>query len=125
MVALPTPALAATASMEMAATLCPVLSISSTASRMASSACALRGRPGALRSWPVPMTAPAPATAPVSLTAVFMVFIVTDALRLDQFHALLLGQTFGGRGSGSGRGALSGEPQHGDHRTEQGEDDAA
>src|SRR3954469_18588597 len=98
MVALPTPAFDATASMEIAATLCPELSISSTASRMASSACALRGRPGALRSWAV------------SFTAVCMVFIVTYALRLDQFHALLLGQTLGRGGDGSGRGALSGQP---------------
>src|SRR3954464_6410796 len=112
MVALPTPALAAPASIEMAAKLWPAASIASTASRMASSACALRGRPGALRSWPAP------------LTAVVMAFIVTYASRLDQFHALLLGQALGrGRGGRGGR-ALAGQPEHRDDGAQQRHDHA-
>src|SRR4051812_12581676 len=113
MVALPTPALAATASMEMAATLWPAPSSSSTASRIASSAYALRGRPGPLRSWPV------------SLTAVVMAFIVTYESRLDQFHALFLGQTLGRGGDGSGGRALAGQPEQRDDRAQQGDDHAA
>src|ERR1041384_2997543 len=100
MVALPTPALAATASMEMAATLWPAPSSSSTASRMASSACALRGRPGALRSWPV------------SVTAVVMAFIVTDCSRFDQLDALLLGQRRSRVGHGRRVRALAGHEHH-------------
>src|SRR5947209_19938009 len=51
MVALPTPARAAIASIEIASAGVPSASRSRTASMIASSARALRGRPGALRSW--------------------------------------------------------------------------
>src|SRR2546421_3976408 len=51
MVALPTPARAATASIEISSASVPSASRSSTASMIASSARALRGRPGDWRSW--------------------------------------------------------------------------
>src|SRR3954465_2324076 len=98
MVALPTPAFAATASMVIAATLWPSLSSSRTASRMASSACALRGRPGDLRAWAG------------SVTAV-MAFIFTYVSRLDQFHALLFGEALRGGRRRSGGRALAGHPE--------------
>src|SRR5689334_7510561 len=97
----------------MAATLCPPLSISSTASRIARSAWALRGRPGALRSWPV------------SLTAVVMASIVPYGSRLDQFHALLLGQTLGRGRGGRGGQTLAGQPDQRDQGAQQGHDHTA
>src|SRR3954464_13283168 len=112
MVALPTPALAATASIEMAAALWPALSSIRTASRMASSAWALRGRPGALRSWAVSDSA----------LAVVMVSIVTDALNLDQGHALPLRQPLGRGGRRRAGRTLAGQPEPGHQRAEQADD---
>src|ERR1051325_9370073 len=110
MVALPTPAFAATASMDSASALMPPLSRASTASMIAVSAWALRGRPGALRSW----------------SACVMWSIVTGiSLGGHKAHALLLGQTLGHGGLGGGRRALAGQPDRGHQRTEEGEDGAA
>src|SRR4051794_5925533 len=91
---------------------------------MSRSAWALRGRPGALRSW----------SAGSSTLTVVMRSIVTELSRLghmplasclDQLDALLLGQTLGtGRGRG-GRRALAGQPDRRDQRAEQREDRAA
>src|SRR5882724_3404868 len=111
MVALPTPAFAATASMEMAAALSPSASRPMTASRMASSAWTLRGRPGALRSWPVS----------TSVLTVVMAFIVTDVSCFDQFHALFLGEPLRGAGRGSAGRAQAGQPDRGDRGPEQGD----
>src|SRR3954471_1861298 len=107
MVALPTPALAATASIERLSTLMPSPSRAITAWRMASSARALRGRPGALRSW---------SASPLTLSVV-MVSIVTGPSRLDQLYALLFDQTLG-RGGRRGGGPLAGQPDQRDERAQ-------
>src|SRR4051812_31759544 len=107
MVALPTPALAATASMERLSTLMPSLSRAITACRMASSARALRGRPGALRSW----------SAPDLTLGVVMASIVTGPSRLYQLDALLFRQALGPGRRRCGR-PLARQPDQRDQRAQ-------
>src|SRR6266542_4662339 len=112
MVALPTPAFAATASIEIASALCPDVSIAMTASMIASSARALRGRPGAFRSWSVTASTP----------KLVMGIIVTEPSRLDQLNAPLLGETLGRGGRRRAGRADAGQPCQGDQRADQGDD---
>src|SRR5690349_11299270 len=95
MVALPTPARAAIDSIDSDSTGVPSASRSSAASTIASSARALRGRPGLLRSW----------SAGAVPDIVVMFDIVTGNLRFGQFQlreclARLRRRPVGGRAPG-------------------------
>src|SRR4051794_16337548 len=94
---------------------------------MASSARALRGRPGPLRSW----------SAATSTLAVVMASIVTEfspgshtrqvrrPSHVYQLDALRLGEPLRDRGGGRGGRALAGQPDERDGRAEDREDRGA
>src|SRR5690348_12107538 len=91
--------------MDSASTGVPLASRSSVASMIASSARALRGRPGALRSW----------SADAASAVVITPIILTDRLNFGQFQ--LLGEAFQRRLRGYQRLDLAARQpqQHHDH----------
>src|SRR6185369_889778 len=115
MVALPTPARAAIASIDSASKVWPSAKRSSTASMIASSARALRGRPGPLRSW----------SATTALVTEVMTSIVYEVSHVDQLDGLLLGQALRRRRRRCVRRPLTGQPDEHGQRAEQGEDNRA